>query len=93
VVLALLLAVQVGAASAARPARFDRATFDPLVNRGIEQGAYPGAALVVGRHDAILFAKGYGHFTWSGASARVDPDSTVYYKNIRIKLLPAGPLP
>jgi len=78
VVLALLLAVQVGAASAARPARFDRATFDPLVNRGIEQGAYPGAALVVGRHDAILFAKGYGHFTWSGASARVDPDSTVY---------------
>lgn len=76
--LALLVAVQVGAASAARPAHFDHATFDPLVNRGIEQGAYPGAALVVGRHDAILFAKGYGHFTWSRSSATVDPDSTLY---------------
>jgi CubicO group peptidase (beta-lactamase class C family) len=62
----------------AGPARFDAATFDPLVLRGIREGAYPGAALVVGRHDAVLFAKGYGHLTWSPASASVDPDSTLY---------------
>ncbi|HZI21264.1 MAG TPA: serine hydrolase domain-containing protein [Gemmatimonadales bacterium] len=45
---------------------------------GIRQGAYPGAALVIGRHDTILFARGYGHLTWSTASRAVDPDSTIY---------------
>ena len=80
VVLALLFALQVGAPSAPAPApaHFDRATFDPLVQMGIERGAFPGAALVVGRHDAILFAKGYGHFTWSRSSPVPDPDSTFY---------------
>jgi CubicO group peptidase (beta-lactamase class C family) len=52
--------------------------FDPIVADGIRQGAYPGAALVVGRHDTILFAKGYGHLTWSPASPAVDPESTLY---------------
>jgi CubicO group peptidase (beta-lactamase class C family) len=87
VVLALLLGLQAGTAGipgpspALRPpqtARFDRATFDSLVESGIERGAYPGASLVVGRHDAILFAKGYGHFTWSPSSPVPDPDSTLY---------------
>jgi CubicO group peptidase (beta-lactamase class C family) len=32
----------------------------------------------VGRHDAILFAKGYGHLTWSPSSPVPDPDSTLY---------------
>jgi beta-N-acetylhexosaminidase len=45
---------------------------------GIRRGAYPGAALVVGRRDTLLFGKGYGHFTWSASSALVDPDSTLY---------------
>ena len=31
------------------PASFDAATFDPLVLDGIRRGAYPGAALVIGR--------------------------------------------
>lgn len=85
--LALLLALQAGAAgipgprAAVRPSgpdRFDRATFDALVERGIQGGAYPGAALVVGRGDVILFAKGYGHLTWSPSSPVPDPDSTLY---------------
>jgi len=59
-------------------APFDAATFDPLVQDGIRAGAYPGAALVVGRHDAIRFAHGYGHLTWSASSPAVDPDSTLY---------------
>ncbi|HTD70160.1 MAG TPA: serine hydrolase domain-containing protein [Gemmatimonadales bacterium] len=70
----LLLALQ-GAGS---PAAFGAGVFDPLVEDGIRRGAYPGAALVVGRRDTILFAKGYGHLTWSGSSAAVDPDSTMY---------------
>jgi CubicO group peptidase (beta-lactamase class C family) len=76
VVLALLLLVQT--ASAPGPAAFSAARFDPLVQDGMRRGAYPGAALVVGRHDTILFAKGYGHLTWSAAGRAVDPDSTLY---------------
>lgn len=70
----LLLALQ-GAGS---PAAFSAGVFDPLVEDGIRRGAYPGATLVVGRRDTILFAKGYGHLTWSASSAAVDPDSTMY---------------
>src|SRR5206468_4042333 len=43
--------------------------FDPLVEAGIHRGAYPGAALIVGRRDTILFVKGYGHLTWSATGA------------------------
>jgi CubicO group peptidase (beta-lactamase class C family) len=69
------LLVQAGLAGAAAPAS---RTFDSLVAAGIERGAYPGAALVVGRHDTILFAKGYGRLTWSATSPPVRPDSTLY---------------
>ncbi len=61
-----------------RPASFDAATFDPIVLDGLRRGAYPGAALVVGRRDTILFSKGYGRLTWSQVSPSVDPDSTIY---------------
>jgi len=69
----LLLALQ----SAGSPA-FTAGTFDPPVEDGIRRGAYPGAALIVGRRDTILFAKGYGHLTWSASSPAVDPDSSMY---------------
>jgi CubicO group peptidase (beta-lactamase class C family) len=59
-------------------ARFDAASFDPLVQAGIKRGAYPGAALVVGRADTVLFSRGYGHLTWSPRSPAADPDSTLY---------------
>jgi CubicO group peptidase (beta-lactamase class C family) len=71
-VLALLVLWQVAVA------RFDAATFDPLVQAGIARGAYPGAALAVGSADSVLYAQGYGHLTWSAASPAVDPDSTLY---------------
>jgi beta-N-acetylhexosaminidase len=79
-VLALLLLVQAaaGVPAPAAAARFDAVTFDPIVTDGIRRGAYPGAVLVVGRRDAILFAKGYGHFTWSPASRAMEPDSTLF---------------
>jgi CubicO group peptidase (beta-lactamase class C family) len=60
------------------PASFDAATFDPLVLDGIRRGAFPGAALVIGRRDTILFAKGYGRLTWSTGAAPADPDSTLW---------------
>lgn len=89
-VVALALALQATAASPAAapgprpgvhtPGRtsLDAATFDAIIVAGIRRGAYPGAALVIGRRDTILFAKGYGRLTWSAASPRVDPDSTIY---------------
>ncbi len=83
-VLALVLLLQAGSAltgpgvAPPRPASFDAATFDPIVLEGIRRGAYPGAALVVGRRDTLLFSKGYGRLTWSASSAPVDPDGTLY---------------
>lgn len=80
-VLAALLLFQAAAgppAPAIRPAAFDAATFDPIIQSGIRAGAYPGAALVVGRADAVLFIKGYGRFTWSPRSPAVEPDSTLF---------------
>lgn len=59
-------------------ASFDAATFDRLVLDGIHRGAYPGAALVIGRRDTILFAQGYGRLTWSAGSAAPDVDSTLW---------------
>jgi CubicO group peptidase (beta-lactamase class C family) len=64
--------------SAAQSARFDSATFDPLVMAGITEGVYPGAALVIGRHDSVLFAKGYGHLTWSVKSPAVSLNDTFW---------------
>src|SRR3989454_2227132 len=86
-VLAVVLLLQTGSAATPghgpgvglpRSAAFDAATFDPLVLDGIRQGAFPGAALVIGRRDTILFAKGYGHLTWSASSPAVTVDSTLY---------------
>ena len=76
-VLGLVFLLQAASAAPARPS-FGAASFDPPVLDGIRQGAYPGAALVVGRRDTVLFAKGYGHLTWSATSRAVDPESTMY---------------
>lgn len=51
---------------------------DRAVTRGIETGAYPGAVVVVGTTNRILFTRGYGHFTWSSRSGVPHPDSTLF---------------
>jgi len=68
-VVALVLALVQGAVPS---------VFDSAVLGGIQQGVYPGAVLVVGRHDTILFAQGYGHLTWNGTSPAVSVDSTLW---------------
>lgn len=77
-VLAALFLVLQQAGPARSSLSFDAATFDPLVLKGISVGAYPGATLIVGRRDTILFRKGYGHLTWSETSPAADADSTLY---------------
>jgi CubicO group peptidase (beta-lactamase class C family) len=54
------------------------ADVDAVVRQGIRQGIYPGAVVVIGRRDTVLYARGYGHFTWKPTSPVPDPDSTVW---------------
>lgn len=86
-VLAVLLLVQAAGSvtpglrpGVSPPARtsFTAETFAPLVEEGIARGAYPGAVLIVGRRERVLFAGGYGRLTWSATSPRPDPDSTLW---------------
>jgi CubicO group peptidase (beta-lactamase class C family) len=51
---------------------------DAIVRDGIRRGVYPGAVVVIGRKDSVLYARGYGHFTWSPSSAVPTPDSTLW---------------
>ena len=51
---------------------------DDAVFQGMERGVYPGAVVVIGRGDSILYARGYGHFTWSRSSPIPSPDSTYW---------------
>jgi CubicO group peptidase (beta-lactamase class C family) len=81
VVLATLVLLQAAAQITPGPrsgATFDAVSFDPVVSAGIRHGAYPGAALAVGRADTVLFLNGYGRLTWMPGSAPVDPDETLY---------------
>ena len=51
---------------------------DQAVEQGIERGVYPGAVVVIGRRDSIIYARGYGHFTWARTSPVPVPDSTLW---------------
>lgn len=74
-VVALLAVLSLLQEAGARPLD---AVFDPLVQAGIREGVYPGAALIIGRRDTILYARGYGRFTWAPSSAAVNLDSTIW---------------
>jgi CubicO group peptidase (beta-lactamase class C family) len=51
---------------------------ETAVQHGIRQRVYPGAVVVVGRRDTILYARGFGHLSWSGRSPRPDPGQTLW---------------
>lgn len=54
------------------------AQVDDAVRAGIDRGIYPGAVVIVGRRDSLLYARGYGHLTWDRASPVPSPDSTIW---------------
>ncbi len=51
---------------------------DDAVREGISRGLYPGAVVLIGRRDSILYSRGYGHYTWDPASRVPDADSTLW---------------
>jgi len=73
--LPLLAALTLAAAPAAAQSG---AEVDAAVRAGISRGIYPGAAVIIGRRDSLLYARGYGHFTWDQRSPVPTPDSTIW---------------
>jgi CubicO group peptidase (beta-lactamase class C family) len=65
-----------GLSSALRAQTFTQ--IDAAVFQGMDRGVYPAAVVVIGRGDSILYARGYGHFTWSRSSPVPTPDSTYW---------------
>ena len=47
-----------------------------LVERGIRRGIYPGAVVVIGRRDTVLYAQGFGHLTWARGAASPSAQET-----------------
>lgn len=54
------------------------AAVERAVLGGIREGVYPGAVVMIGTRDTVLWSQGYGHFTWSSTSPVPDPDSTLF---------------
>jgi CubicO group peptidase (beta-lactamase class C family) len=54
------------------------AALDAAVQQGITAGIYPGAVVVVGRANMILYSKGYGRFTWVRSSTVPDPATSLW---------------
>jgi CubicO group peptidase (beta-lactamase class C family) len=44
----------------------------------VNAGAFPGAALAVGREDQTVLERGIGRIGWTSSAAHVDPERTVY---------------
>lgn len=51
---------------------------DAAVQKAIKDQVFPGAVVVIGRRDTVLYARGFGHFTWSATSPVPTPDSTLW---------------
>ncbi|MGD9523222.1 MAG: serine hydrolase domain-containing protein [Gemmatimonadales bacterium] len=46
---------------------------DAAITDGIRDRLFPGAVVVVGRSDTVLFERGYGSYAWGTDSRRPDP--------------------
>ena len=48
---------------------------DQLVNNAIQERIFPGAVLIVGNSEEILYQKAYGHYTYDSSSKKVELNS------------------
>jgi CubicO group peptidase (beta-lactamase class C family) len=51
---------------------------DRAILLGLEAGGYPGAVVIVGRREGVVWRRGFGRTTWSMLSAPVTPMQTMY---------------
>ncbi len=49
-----------------------------VVRRGISEGGFPGAAVVVGRRGSAVYSQGFGRLSWGADAPTVSPDRSVY---------------
>lgn len=54
------------------------AAVDRVVERGVQAAGFPGAAVIIGRRDATVLARGYGTLDWSPNSVPVSANRTLY---------------
>ena len=71
----LALAVLAAGGTAPRPAH-SFAAVEATVRRGIRLGIFPGAVVVVGRRDTVLYSRGFGRLTWARTGPAPSPSST-----------------
>jgi len=53
----------------------DHKPVDTIIENAIEERVFPGAVLIVGNSDKILYQKAYGHYTYSETSTPVELNS------------------
>ena len=51
---------------------------DRAILQGLQAGGYPGAVVVVGRREGVVWRRGFGRMTWATLSAPVTPMATMY---------------
>lgn len=73
-----VLVAMIFASNPAAGAAQSVAQVDDAIRGGITRGVYPGAVVIVGRRDSLLYARGYGHLTWDLGSPVPSPDSTIW---------------
>lgn len=49
-----------------------------VLRRGISEGGFPGAAVVVGRRGSAVYSQGFGRLSWGADAPSVSPDHSVY---------------
>jgi CubicO group peptidase (beta-lactamase class C family) len=54
------------------------ARVEKVIRRGIRERVFPGAVLIVGRRDTVLYARGFGHVLWDRTSPVPSPARTRY---------------
>lgn len=52
------------------------ASIGTLVEQGIRRGVYPGAVVVVGRRDTVLYARGFGRLSWARSALKPSVQDT-----------------
>ena len=54
------------------------APVEAVMQQGLAERGYPGAAVVIGRRGGVVWERGYGRVSWAPDADPVHPDTTLY---------------